>query len=143
MKNLKLFDHFFFGNADVGNKEKVEKKPQIQPVSPPTSAYQNPTPNYAGVFKKWAISEEQRNNIEKIFREILFSSVGEEFKDWVLVYYHNLGRFSVIMPPVENTKENELLAKQVLKILEGYAGPGKVAINSVNWDGFSIDYIPH
>ncbi|NBP56791.1 hypothetical protein EBU71_09740 [bacterium] len=139
MKNLKLFDHFFFGNADVGNKDKVEKKPQTQPGL----THQNPTPNYAGVFKKWAVSEEQRNKIEKIFREILFSSVGEEFKDWVLVYYHNLGRFSVIMPPVENTKENELLAKQVLKILEGYAGPGKVAISSVNWDGFSIDYIPH
>jgi hypothetical protein len=99
-----------------------------------------PQKTYSGSFKKWAQFESDRMGIEKILREILSVSLGEEFSDWVLIYLYSNNAFSVIIPPVETLEENQILQKKIVRILSESSGSRKISEGPVTHEGFRIGF---
>lgn len=122
MNKITKFENFLY--SDVDNDFQISSGPK----------------KYTGTFKKWSDFESKRVNLEKVLREILMASLGEEFVDWVLIYYHDMNSFSIITPPVEDTRENELLQRKIVGILSENTTFGKVTAGPVTHEGFRIVY---
>lgn len=123
MKNITHFENY--GYEDIQTDFKLSSKPKKL---------------YTGSFKKWVEFESDRIQIEKIIREILSFSLGEEFLDWVLIYLHSNNRFSVIVPPVETLEENQILQKKIVRILSKNSGSRKISEGPVTHEGFGIGF---
>lgn len=123
MKNITHFENYAY--EDIPTDFQISSRPQKP---------------YSGSFKKWAQFESDRMAIEKILREILSVSLGEEFSDWVLIYLHNNNAFSVIIPPVETLEENKILQKKIVAILSESSGSRKISEGPVTHEGFRIGF---
>jgi hypothetical protein len=122
MNKITKFENFSY--PDVDNDFQISSRPR----------------KYTGTFNKWADFESKRVKIEATLREILKASLGEEFVDWILIYLHDLNSFSIITPPVEDTRENELLQRKIVGILSENTTFGKVTAGPVTHEGFRIVY---
>ena len=123
MKNITHFENYSY--EDVPTDFKLSSRPQKP---------------YTGSFKEWVDFESDRIRIEKILREILNVSLGEEFSDWVLIYLHSNNSFSVIVPPVETLEENQILQKKIVRILSESSGSRKISEGPVTHEGFRIGF---